>query len=238
MDLEVNEHILENKELKTNSQKRRFISINNTTDSFFSNGLVTIIHQEQFNQLKEEYNSLKANDENPITEDDLQQLQEQIQQLKEENHELKSNNEELAEELKETSFKLDLAINNNELEEVTSSKDETISILKEDKAKIESEVASYKDKAAALEEEINSLKDEHQININQIHKENKEETKKLSDEITTLKVALAKAITEYEHLKNRSFFQRLRNKNTVELSNYNKLIENKPVYTIETKLDE
>ena len=53
MNLEENEHILENKELKTNSQKRRFITINNTTDKHFDNGIVTIIHQEQFNQLKE-----------------------------------------------------------------------------------------------------------------------------------------------------------------------------------------
>ena len=42
MNLEENEHILENKELKTNTQKRRFIAINNTTESSFSNGLVTL----------------------------------------------------------------------------------------------------------------------------------------------------------------------------------------------------
>ena len=81
MNLEENEHILENKELKTNSQKRRFISINNSSDSYFSNGIVTIIHQEQFNQLKEEFKQLEENVENPITEDDLQSLENQIEEL-------------------------------------------------------------------------------------------------------------------------------------------------------------
>ena len=88
MNLEENEHILENKELKTNTQKRRFIAINNTTESSFTNGLVTIIHQEQFNQLKKEHQELLELNENPITKEDLQELEEQLQVLQEEKNQL------------------------------------------------------------------------------------------------------------------------------------------------------
>ena len=238
MNLEENEHILENKELKTNTQKRRFIAINNTSESSFTNGLVTIIHQEQFNQLKEEFKQLEENVENPITEDDLQSLENQIEGLQKENQELKTINEEISEELKDKSIKLELALNNKQFEEASSSKDKTISILEEDKKKLEGKVEAYEHEVTVLDEEIKKLKEDNQSAIDELKEEKSKIIEDSSEEIHSLKLALAKTITEYEHLKNRSFFQRLRNKNTVELSNYNKLIEKKPVYTIETKLDE
>ena len=84
MNLEENEHILENKELKTNTQKRRFIAINNTSESSFTNGLVTIIHQEQFNQLKKEHQELLELNENPITKEDLQELENKLNLVRQE----------------------------------------------------------------------------------------------------------------------------------------------------------
>ena len=51
-----------------------------------------------------------------------------------------------------------------------------------------------------------------------------------------MKISLTKTLTEYEHLKNKSFLERIRNKDSVELSDYKKLAN--PVYTediIETK---
>ena len=118
MNLEENEHILENKELKTNTQKRRFIAINNTSESSFTNGLVTIIHQEQFNQLKKEHQELLELNENPITKEDLQELENKIQLLQEEKNQLEKINEELSEEKEKLSDKLELALNNNTVKEL------------------------------------------------------------------------------------------------------------------------
>ena len=215
MNLEENIHILENKELKTNTQKKRYIYVNKKSDKYFTNGLVTIIHQEQFNQLKKEYNELKELNENPITKEDFQKLELQIQQLQEENQELQITNEKLTEELTETSFKLELAVNNKTLEELTSSKNETISILKEDKLKLEEKVDSYKSEIVNHDEK------------------NKNKISTLTSENTALKIALTKTISEYEHLINRSLINRILNEGTVELSDYKKLVESKEKYVPE-----
>ena len=213
MNLEDNEHILENKELKTNTQKRRFISINNGTDSYFSNGMVTIIHQEQFNQLKEEFKQLKEKDENPITEEDIQSLENQIEELKKENQELKVTNEEISEELKDKSFKLDLALNNETVKQINLQNDKRINDLKEVISKKEEEVQSYK-----------------------------EENKSLGIALTTIITKYEDLIADFEVIKNRNFLERLMNSNIKEIdieevSDYKKLIEKKPVY-IDTKLED
>lgn len=241
MNLEENEHILENKELKTNSQKRRFISINNSSDSYFSNGIVTIIHQEQFNQLKEEFKQLEENVENPITEDDLQSLENQIEGLQKENQELKTINEEISEELKDKSIKLELALNNKQFEEASSSKDKTISILEEDKKKLEGKVEAYEHEVTVLDEEIKKLKEDNQSAIDELKEEKSKIIEDSSDEIHSLKLALGIVLSKYESLKNRSLIGRLLNKDTEILDKYEKLVESKETYVpevIPTKKEE
>ena len=233
MNLEDNEHILENKELKTNTQKRRFISINNGTDSYFSNGMVTIIHQEQFNQLKEEYKQLKGNVENPITEEDIQSLENQIEELKKENQELKVTNEEISEELERTSDKLELALNNKQFEEASSSKNKTISILEEDKKKLEGKLEAYESKVADLDEEIQLLKTNNQSAIDELKEENRKLKEDSSEEIHSLKLALGIVLSKYDNLKNRSLIGRLLNKDTEVLDKYEKLVESKETYVPE-----
>ena len=194
MNLEENEHILENKELKTNTQKRRFIAINNTSESSFTNGLVTIIHQEQFNQLKKEHQELLELNENPITKEDLQELENKIQLLQEEKNQLEKDNEKLSEEKEKLSDKLELALNNNTVKELKEEFNERKNEYKEQLNQKEEKIASYESK-------IDKIKEENEA----------------------LKIALTKTLTEYEHLKNRSLIDRLINKDTVELSNYKKL---------------
>ena len=248
MNLEENEHILENKELKTNSQKKRLLFVNNSDEAYFTNGTVTLIHQEQFNQLKKEYHELKQNVQNPIKEEDIEELEEQIQLLQEEKNKLEETIFSLEEENKNLSLELKVASKSDIVERLESNNKERIIDLKEVISKIEEEVNSYKSKVNDLEEknkklieanqsEINSIKEENQNQINLIHEENYNETKKLTSEITSLKVALGVVLTkyenvieEYDNLKNRSFLDRLRNKNKKELSieevsEYKELIE-------------
>lgn len=253
MNLEENEHILQNKELKTNSQKKRLLFVNNSDEAYFTNGTVTLIHQEQFNQLKKEYHELKQNVQNPIKEEDIEELEEQIQLLQEEKNKLEETIFTLEEENKNLSLELKVASKSDILEKIESKNNERIIDLKEAIAKLEEEVASYKSKVNDLEEEnknlveknqseINSLKEENQNQINLLQEENKNENKKLESEITSLKVALGIVLSKYDNLKNRPFFSRLFNSNTEKLDEYKALLESKrtfiPEEVIETKLKE
>lgn len=263
MKLEENEHIIENKELKTNSQKKRFIYLNNSDESYFTNGTVTLIHQEQFNQFKKEYEELKQNVQNPINEEDIKELENQIQLLQEEKKQLEETIISLEEENKNLTLELKVASKSDMLERLELKNNERITDLKELISKKEEEVISYKSKVTDLEEEnkklvetkqseLDSLKEENQNQINLLQKENEEEGRKLTSEITSLKVALGIVLSKYENvideynlLKNRSFFSRLMNNNKKEIaiediSEYKKLLESKKTYKpklIETELE-
>ena len=204
--------IIENKELKTTGKKTKKRFINFGLKEPFEDGTVTVIHQEQFNQLKKEFKQLEENVENPITEEDIQSLENKIEGLQKENQELKTINEEISEELKDKSIKLELALNNKQFEEASLSKDKTISILEEDKKKLEGKVEAYEHELAAIDE--------------------------LKDEIHSLKLALGIVLSKYEALKNRSLIGRLLNSNVEETDEYKRLIEDRPVYTaIDTDIE-
>lgn len=204
--------IIENKELKTTGKKTKKRFINFGLKEPFEDGTVTVIHQEQFNQLKKEFKQLEENVENPITEEDIQSLENKIEGLQKENQELKTINEEISEELKDKSIKLELALNNKQFEEASLSKDKTISILEEDKKKLEGKVEAYEHELAAIDE--------------------------LKDEIHSLKLALGIVLSKYEALKNRSLIGRLLNSNVEETDKYKRLIEDRPVYTaIDTDIE-
>ena len=214
--------IIENKELKTtgNKTKKRFINFG--LKEPFEDGTVTVIHQEQFNQLKEEFKQLKENDENPITEEDIHGLEGKIEGLQEENQKLKTDNEKLEKEIEETLFKLDLALQNETVKELNLQNDKRINDIKEVLDKKEEEAKSYKDEVAEKEEEIKSL----------------------SVALTNIITKYENLLSDYESVKNRNFLERLMNSNIKEIaidevSDYKKLIEKKPVYTaIDTNLEE
>lgn len=246
MKIEDNEHIIENKELKTNSQKKRFIYLNNSDEAYFTNGTVTLIHQEQFNQLKKEYQELKELNKNPIKKEEIDELEKQINLLQEEKNKLEETISSLEEENKNLTLELKVASKSDILEEMKVPYNERIIDLKEQINKKEEEVASYKSK-------LNDLEEENQNKIKLLQEENQKENKKLDSEITSLKVALGivlskyeKAIEDYNILKNRSFFSRLLNTNKKEIaieeiSEYKELLESKRTYKpklIETELEE
>lgn len=219
MILEENNLIIENKELKANTQNKRFIYVNNTSESSFPNGLVTLINQEQFNQFKKEFNELKELHQNPITKEDLQLLEDKVQQLQEEKNQLEKDNEELTESLEEASFKLELALNNKQFEETTSSKDKTISILEEDKTKLEEKISFYESKVNDLEEENKKLVEKNQSTKDSLKEENHD-----------LRLALGIVLSKYDILKNRSFIGRILNNDTEKLDEYRKLTKNIETY--------
>lgn len=211
--------ITENKELKTygNKNKKRFINF--ALKEPFTDGIVTVIHQEQFNQLKKEFKQLKENDENPITEEDINELEGKIEGLQEENQKLKTDNEKLEKEIEETLFKLDLALNNETVKELNLQNDKRINDIKEVLDKKEEEAKSYKDEVAEKEEEIKSL----------------------SVALTNIITKYENLLSDYQSVKNRNFLERLMNSNVKEIaidevSDYKKLIEKKPVY-IDTRLE-
>ena len=213
--------IIENKHLKTTGTKTKKRFINFGLKEAFEDGEVTVIHQEQFNQLKEEFKQLKENNQNPITKADIEELENQIEELQKENQELKNNNETLEKEKEETLFKLDLALKNETVEQLNIQNDKRINDLKEVLNKKEEEVKSYKNEVADKEAE----------------------NKSLSVALTNIITKYEGLISDYESIKNRNFLERIMNSNTKEIaieevSDYKKLVEKKPVYTIETKLDE
>ena len=212
--------IVENKNLITTGNKNKKRYINFGLKEPFEDGIVTVIHQEQFNQLKKEFKQLKENDENPITEEDIKALEEKIEGLQKENQELKITNEEISEELERTSDKLELALNNDTVKQLNLQNDKRINDLKEVIDKKELEVKSYKDEVAEKEKEIKSL----------------------SVALTTIITNYENLISDYESIKNRNILERLMNSNIKEIaieevSDYKKLIEKKPVY-IDTKLED
>lgn len=200
--------IIENKELKTygNKNKKRFINF--ALKESFPDGIVTVIHQEQFNQLKEEFKELKENDENSIDKEEILKLQNQIKDLQEENQELKEKVDSI--ESENESLKEKVAAKSDMFEEIKQSNNERINDLKEDKNKLETKLSSY-------ESEVSDLNEKN----------------------TSLKLALNNIIHEYNKIKNRSIVGRILNSETIEVTEYKKLVENKPVYTpIDTTLEE
>lgn len=197
MNLEENEHILENKELKTNSQKKRLLFVNNSDEAYFTNGTVTLIHQEQFNQLKKEYHELKENVEDIIDNEELAKLEKQIKDLQEENQKLKEKIESI--ESEKYSLEEKVGAKSEIIEEIKFPYDERINDLKEDKTILQSEI-----------------KDINEKNI-------------------SLKLALNDIIHEYNKIKNRSLIGRIFNSETIEITEYKKLVENKPTYILDTK---
>ncbi len=197
MNLEENEHILENKELKTNSQKKRLLFVNNSDEAYFTNGTVTLIHQEQFNQLKKEYHELKENVEDIVDNEELAKLEKQIKDLQEENQKLKEKIESI--ESEKYSLEEKVGAKSEIIEEIKFPYDERINDLKEDKTILQSEI-----------------KDINEKNI-------------------SLKLALNDIIHEYNKIKNRSLIGRIFNSETIEITEYKKLVENKPTYILDTK---
>lgn len=200
--------IIENKELKTtgNKTKKRFINFG--LKESFEDGIVTVIHQEQFNQLKKEYHELKENVENSIDNEELAKLEKQIQDLQEENQKLKEKVDSI--ESENESLKDKVAAKSDILEEIKQSNNERINDLKEDKENLKEEIGSYKSEVTDLNEKN-----------------------------TSLKLALNNIIHEYDKMKNRSIIGRIFNSETIEITEYQKLVENKPVYTaIDTNLEE
>ena len=121
--------IIENKELKTtgNKTKKRFINFGLKEE--FHDGIVTVIHQEQFNQLKEEFKELKENVENVVDNEELVKLEDHVQKLQEENQELKDKIALLENENGSLSDKL--AAKEDMFEEIKETNNERINDLKE-----------------------------------------------------------------------------------------------------------
>jgi len=200
--------IIQNKELKTTGKKTKKRFINFGLKEPFEDGTVTVIHQEQFNQLKEEYHELKENVENSIGNEEIIKLEDKIKELQEENLNLK---EELKNTKSENESLIDkVAAKSDILEELKQSNNERILDLKEVITKKEEEVNSYKSEVSDLTEK----------NI-------------------SLKIALNDILHEYNKMKNRSLIGRILNSETIEITEYKKLVDNKPVYTpIDTNLEE
>ena len=200
--------IIENKELKTTGKKTKKRFINFGLKEPFEDGTVTVIHQEQFNQLKEEYHELKENVENSIGNEEIIKLEDKIKELQEENLNLK---EELKNTKSENESLIDkVAAKSDILEELKQSNNERILDLKEVITKKEEEANSYKSEVSDLTEK----------NI-------------------SLKIALNDILHEYNKMKNRSLIGRILNSETIEITEYKKLVDNKPVYTpIDTNLEE
>jgi len=200
--------IIQNKELKTTGKKTKKRFINFGLKEPFEDGTVTVIHQEQFNQLKEEYHELKENVENSIGNEEIIKLEDKIKELQEENLNLK---EELKNTKSENESLIDkVAAKSDILEELKQSNNERILDLKEVITKKEEEVNSYKSEVSDLTEKNISLK----ISLNDI-------------------------LHEYNKMKNRSLIGRILNSETIEITEYKKLVDNKPVYTpIDTNLEE
>ena len=200
--------IIQNKELKTTGKKTKKRFINFGLKEPFEDGTVTVIHQEQFNQLKEEYHELKENVENSIGNEEIIKLEDKIKELQEENLNLK---EELKNTKSENESLIDkVAAKSDILEELKQSNNERILDLKEVINKKEEEANSYKSEVSDLTEK----------NI-------------------SLKIALNDILHEYNKMKNRSLIGRILNSETIEITEYKKLVDNKPVYTpIDTNLEE
>ncbi len=200
--------IIQNKELKTTGKKTKKRFINFGLKEPFEDGTVTVIHQEQFNQLKEEYHELKENVENSIGNEEIIKLEDKIKELQEENLNLK---EELKNTKSENESLIDkVAAKSDILEELKQSNNERILDLKEVITKKEEEANSYKSEVSDLTEK----------NI-------------------SLKIALNDILHEYNKMKNRSLIGRILNSETIEITEYKKLVDNKPVYTpIDTNLEE
>lgn len=167
MKLKNNKNILENKTLKTNTQGRRLISVNKTgTDKTFPNGKVTLIQQEEFNQIKKEFKQLKELEENPITKEDIDKLEKNIQDLQEENQELKLTNEKLTEELKETSFNLELALNNETIKEINNQNEKRINDFKAMNEENKKEISTLTSENTALKIALTKTLSEYEHLIN------------------------------------------------------------------------
>lgn len=192
--------IIENKELKTTGKKTKKRFINFGLKESFEDGIVTVIHQEQFNQLKKEYQELKENVENTVDNEELAKLEKQIEDLQEENQKLKEKVESI--ESEKESLEEKVAAKSEIIEEIKVPYDERINDLKEDKTILQSEI-----------------KDINEKNI-------------------SLKLALNDIIHEYNKIKNRSIIGRIFNSETIEVTEYKKLVENKPKYILDTKEEE
>ena len=203
--------IIENKELKTTGKKTKKRFINFGLKESFEDGIVTVIHQEQFNQLKKEYHELKENIEKSVDNEELAKLEKQIEDLQEENQKLKEKVESIESE-KES------------LEEKVAAKSEIIEEIK-----------------IPYEKRINDLKEEKDERINDL-KEDKEiiqsELKEINEKNISLKLALNDIIHEYNKIKNRSSLKRIFNSETIEITEYKKLVDNKPTYILDTKEEE
>ena len=183
--------------LKPIAKKKRLLFVNNSDEAYFTNGTVTLIHQEQFNQLKKEYHELKENVEDIVDNEELAKLEKQIKDLQEENQKLKEKIESI--ESEKYSLEEKVGAKSEIIEEIKFPYDERINDLKEDKTILQSEI-----------------KDINEKNI-------------------SLKLALNDIIHEYNKIKNRSLIGRIFNSETIEITEYKKLVENKPTYILDTK---
>lgn len=233
--------IIENKNLKTSSNRRR---IEMGVNCPLSDGLVTVMPQKEFESYREKYQKLKNDNGELIEREELEQLEEKIHQLQDENLHLKSTLQSKDEEIENLNLKLNEEQSKDIVKDISSIYDDRIADLKEDIQKKEREAQVSKDELDSLrasnQKEIDSLRAIKENEISSLRKEKDEEISILRSEIRriekekgTLKTNFAMLLRDYQGLLDKTLVRLFYRKND-KLEEYENFLKSKSLETKET----
>ena len=233
--------IIENKNLKTSSNRRRIdVGVNCPLED----GLVAIIPQEEFEEYRRKYQTFKNENGELVDKEKFDDLHNQLLQAQDEKLLLEEKLQSKEKEIEELTNKLNEEKSKDIVKDITSVYEGRISDLKEDVSKKEKEAQLNMDKVDLLrqqkENELNSLRKEKDDEIDSLRKDKdseiailREKVNKVEKDKGNLETTFGMLLKDYKNLSDKTLVKLFYRKND-DIKHYEEFLNSKSLQRKET----